>query len=416
MPWGRIFISHSTKTEEARDFLNAVKRALKKGFDVLVDEMELQAGDDWREKIYEWIEEAHGAILLLTPEALKSKFVQIEASVLSWRSYRQPNFVFIPILVGGLKRAHLKKGVYGKLAVDSVHVVDLGDPDAMAKKVVKVFRERLRDLSGPRTAFEVLVDLVAERLRTGGVSVRGLYEVGSAKLSWARSLPRASGDALYEKFARDLLAAEPLQALEAVELLVDRGQKGARELLDLVAPFWVRAEDAKPIAELAMLEGSKRAIALHGERWAQDSYISRSCLRSLTQKHDVCELTRPTKRDTFTEYSRQIIARFLSEEDRYAEKGDRERAKEYIEDRAKRKPLFVVFPPELVPDTNILKQLQREFKNLTFFVVSGPADQAKLRPLRDKLDFLKPPDPELERRTRLRYMEIKARLDGATPA
>ena len=82
MLWGKIFISHSTKTAEARVFLDVLKQALTSHFKVLLDEEELEAGDDWREKIYEWIDDAHGAILLLTPEALKSKSVQIEASVL----------------------------------------------------------------------------------------------------------------------------------------------------------------------------------------------------------------------------------------------------------------------------------------------------------------------------------------------
>ena|ERR1044072_1274569 len=100
MPWIKIFISHSTKTQEAEAFLQAVTKALEADFDVRLDKIGLQGGDDWRAKLYQWMDEVHGAVLLLTPEALTSEFVQLEASVLSWRRFRQPKFVLLPVLAG----------------------------------------------------------------------------------------------------------------------------------------------------------------------------------------------------------------------------------------------------------------------------------------------------------------------------
>ena len=78
MPWIKIFISHSTKTEEAQEFLDAVKNVLDQDFDLRLDQISLEGGDDWRAQIYRWMYEAHGAVLLLTKEALQSKFVQME--------------------------------------------------------------------------------------------------------------------------------------------------------------------------------------------------------------------------------------------------------------------------------------------------------------------------------------------------
>jgi hypothetical protein len=150
MPWIKIFISHSTKTEEAEVFLNAVRDALSADFDVRLDRTGLQGGDDWRGKLYRWMDEAHGAVLLLTSEALKSNFVQLEASVLVWRRFRQPSFVLVPVLVGEVDVADISKGIFGEMELSRIQAVNLDDPGSTALELLRCLRE-LKESDTPRT-------------------------------------------------------------------------------------------------------------------------------------------------------------------------------------------------------------------------------------------------------------------------
>ena len=130
MPWIKIFISHSTKTEEAQEFLDAVKNVLDQDFDLRLDQISLEGGDDWRAQIYRWMYEAHGAVLLLTKEALQSKFVQMETTILTSRSFLQPEFALVPVLVGGVSVADTQTGLFGEMALSRFQFVNLKDPSA----------------------------------------------------------------------------------------------------------------------------------------------------------------------------------------------------------------------------------------------------------------------------------------------
>jgi TIR domain-containing protein len=405
MRWIRIFISHSTKTEQGEKFLTAVEKELNKKFLVDLDRKGLQVGDDWRQKIYEWMDEAHGAVLLLTPEALKSRFVQIETSILSWRSFRQPEFAFVPVLMGAVKPEDMKKGIFGELALSMVQAISLDDPAALAKKVSRALQNRLKEIGRPRTAFEVLKDLIVKQLIGGGNTKQDLREVGISKLNWGKNRFSASTD-YYEKFAQDLLKAETLSAFAAIEQLSELGMKNAMDLLDLVAPGWVGQEEAKPVAYLAMKEDSKRAIGLNGKgRWAMTAYISRACFKSLKHNLPVCELTAPKTGDVLGDYKQQIIDCFTIK-GAYAEESDRLEVKNQIEERSRKKPVFVVFPPNLLPDALLLEGLRKEFRTVTFFILTGDEPLAKLHAIREKVDLLTPLDRAREASTRVQYSEL----------
>lgn len=405
MPCIKIFISHSTKTELGQKFLDAVKGELKKNFELHLDQTGLQVGDDWRAKIYEWMDEAHGAVLLLTPEALKSKFVQIETSVLSWRSFRQPDFVFVPVLIGDVKPKDLKKGIFGELALTAVQSVSLDDPAAVAKKVAKALRDRLKDIDRPRTAFEILEYVVVKRLMEGNNTKADLREVGVSKLGWDKQRLDAKTD-YFEKFAQDILEAETLTAFAAVEQLRDRGMKNASELLNLVAPGWVVQEEAKPVVYLAMKDGSKRAVGLNGTgRWAVTAYISRACFKPLAHGQRVCMLTSPKTPDVLSEFKQQIIKQFTPTGP-FAEETDVNAVIRLIENISQKQPVFVVFPPDSLPDAKLLEGLRGVFRTVTFFILTGDQPPAKLRSIREKIELLKPLDRKRESNTRDEYRRL----------
>ena len=292
MPWIKIFISHSTKSEEAEEFLNAVEQALAGDFVVRLDKTGLQGGDDWRAKLYEWMDEVHGAVLLLTADALNSKFVQLEASVLSWRSFRQPKFVLLPVLVGvGVE--DLSKGLFGEMELNRIQAVSLDDPGALAQEVVRLLGV-LKERDTPRTAKEVLEQRVVKLLKEGKNTEDDLRDAGRHALGWTNE-GFAAGTDYYERFACDLLRAGMREACSAIRKLADAGMRDALELLALVTPSWVEEESARPIAQIALGELSRRTVSLNTtDPWTLDAYISRSCYTSLNHGLPVCHLVPPS--------------------------------------------------------------------------------------------------------------------------
>jgi len=398
MPWIKIFISHSTKTEKAQAFLDAVTKALETDFEVRLDQTGLQGGDDWRAKLYQWMDEVHGAVLLLTPEALNSKFVQLEASVLSWRRFRQPKFVLLPVLAG-VSVGDLSEGLFGEMELSRIQVLNLDDPTALAQEVAKLLKT-LKDRDMPRTAKEVLEDRVVKLLKKENTE-EDLRDAGLQHLGWVNQ-DFVAGIDYYEKFALDLLNADIGKACTAIKQLADQGMHDAMELLRLVVPAWVAEEEAKPIAHIALSEPTRRAVSLNAaDRWSLHTYISRSCYKSLNHNLKVCELVQPGYQNSLLHFKQQILDCFKPSE--YASGAKPEDIKRRIEKRNLAEPVFVVFPPGFIPDPKILDDLRDEFSTVTFFVLAGDAPPEQLNPILDRVSLLKPLDPALRQNAEDEY-------------
>src|SRR2546423_4069647 len=312
MSWIKIFISHSTKTEEAQEFLDAVKNALDQKFDVKLDQAGLRGGDNWRAKLYQWMEEAHGAVLLLTKEALESRFVQMETMYFTWRKFRQPGFVLLPVTIGEVSAADLARGVFGEMALNTFQAISLKEP-SLAGDVARCLSS-LNGPSQPRTPREVLQARIVKLLHKEA-SEDDLREIGVAHLGWTPEQFTAETND-YERFAEDLLrsdAADAAKAFAAVTMLAGVGLHQASELLEVIAPNWVASECAHPVAELAFDEMAKRALSLNtAEPFTVHSYISRSCYKPLTHGLPFCELQAPTREDSLADLRDQILAEFKS--------------------------------------------------------------------------------------------------------
>lgn len=107
----RVFISHSAADSgtgnavniRAHDVRVAIRDALKAAGDyhVLLDEIALMPGDMWRARINLWLRLCDAAVLIISPDALRSHFVAYESNILGYRKAQYPNqFRIIPVLVG----------------------------------------------------------------------------------------------------------------------------------------------------------------------------------------------------------------------------------------------------------------------------------------------------------------------------
>ncbi|MEO0380542.1 MAG: toll/interleukin-1 receptor domain-containing protein [Pseudomonadota bacterium] len=100
----RVFISHSSKTDAAKDRLRAVAAELEtRGFKSEVDAQFLQTNDDWYAAVNREMARSHGAIMLVDSAAEVSEYVRHEASVLGnrWHTEKDAHrpFVFMAALV-----------------------------------------------------------------------------------------------------------------------------------------------------------------------------------------------------------------------------------------------------------------------------------------------------------------------------
>lgn len=417
MPLIKIFISHSTKTEEAEKFLDEVERALAADFEVRLDRAGLRGGDDWRAKLYEWMDEVHGAVLLLTAEALTSKFVQVEASVLSWRRFRQPEFVLLPVLVGGVGVEDLAGGLFGEMELNRIQAISLEDPCALAAEVARLLQSLKGRRKKPRTAKEVLEQRVVRLLKKQFTGEDDLWDVGEKALGWgARDFPQ--GTDFYEEFARDLLSGDVGAACDAVRELADAGVEDAIRLLEIVAPSWVDEEDARPIAKLALSDLPRLAVGINADdiRWTLNSYIGRSCFTSINHGLDVCPLVPPGYEDSLTHFRQQILEYFKPTMS-LVRPGDARQVEEIMGLIRKRdeipQPAFVVFPPGFVPDAPLLNSLREEFRTVTFVVLAGDAPPQKLSAIADKVFLLKPVDPKRRQDSHQEYETALAKLKKA---
>ena len=205
-------------------------------------------------------------------------------------------------------------------------------------------------------------------------------------------------------------------ACAAIKKLVVQGLEKvkAQELLEIIFPFWVEEESAKPVTQLALAETATRGLSLDTEEpYTVHSYIGRSSYRSLT--HDFCyyELHPPQLQDSFQDFKDQILKAVIAESGITGKNID-QRAKDIIKERSSEdispEPVFVFFPPNMVPDVPLLDKLREEFETVTFFVLAGDESEEKLKQLSGKIHILQPLDRQKETKALNHYYMLKGSL------
>lgn len=413
MPWHTVFISHSTKSENSKIYLEAVSEALgAKGIKFHLDQIDLQGGDIWRQKIYRWMAEAHGAVLLLSRDALKSEFVPIEASILAWRAFLQKDFVFVPVLVGDVTPEDLDGGIFDQLLLNEYHLVRAESPEQVAQKVIESL-QRLIKASRPRTLLQYLEAAVVKYMEEGRVTETDLLELGVKFLGWDGP-PQPDGVALCERFARDLLSADISTAYDVLlELKQYRHMNNAAHVLDIVVPFWVGEDAARPIAQYAMdCRLDKRVFSLNGsDPWTARTYISRSCYQSYENDIPICEIEPPVRSETLADVKEQVFT-YMRKRKRSGGR-DPESLKRFISlHRNRHVPVFLLFT-RWIPDAGLLGQLSTEFETVVFFVLTGDSPPALLAALRERVHHLLALDREREEAALNDFSVVESLLRGS---
>ncbi|MCP5067895.1 MAG: TIR domain-containing protein [bacterium] len=166
----QVFVSHSSGTREAELYLQAVLDTLNSidGIKALVDRRDIEFGDEWKVGIARMIEAAHGAILLLSPDALDSKWVQYEAHGIDHKRTLNRRFLVLPVLLLGARARRLKERPWGNF---EFHRIQGTKPTTPAELSIKI-REKVQDWALDRNSI----------LHQGSVFLEQLPTMGSREL------------------------------------------------------------------------------------------------------------------------------------------------------------------------------------------------------------------------------------------
>lgn len=400
----RIFISHSTDESDqaGRARVHKLRETLvAAGFDAVVDLVDINAGDRWMTKLFEWILSAHGAVVLLSKLALKSDFVKVEAAIFSFLACRRQDFRLIPVLVDEVTWATVDSGFWKYLQLDALQAAK-GDDATVAARVVEGLAQ-LRQCRA-KSRRENLVERIAGLLERQGIDpthIAQLYaEEPNLRQTTARYGPFEMGDTepLVE-LAHDLLASPIDVAYQALGRLA-QWRLQPRELVEFLAPGWLTEIECRPVAERALsARFEDRGMRLVAEKpWTAKCMIGRAFCHGMEEKlgTKVVTIGAPQECRTLDELERKLSAALLDpddeplladvlnglEEDRWA--------------------VFVVFSG-WEPDESLVRALRHKYRTLNLFVLEGSTASPGAGRRTPGLEPLHPVLPDRERQAYLTY-------------
>jgi len=138
----KLFISHSSKTDETHNLLHALGEKLRgslSSYDVSFDQdRSITGGTGWSNQIDRWMAECHVAIILISKAVFDSNWVKKEAAILCWRKKIQPEFLVIPVLLGDIVLEDLEQGFFNVIGLTTHQCLRYnGDVDPLTHEIEK---------------------------------------------------------------------------------------------------------------------------------------------------------------------------------------------------------------------------------------------------------------------------------------
>ncbi|OAR23277.1 hypothetical protein A8W25_27685 [Streptomyces sp. ERV7] len=312
----RIFLSHSSQCTpesgcDCRAYLQALHAHLEDlGCQPVVDSGILNGGDPWYGKVLTELKNCHGMIILLSPHALDSYYVMVEAIVAdAERAATDDAFVVLPVTLPGVRRRQLPDSGLGKLNLGRLDMVDWrkqygpGRPPAKIARTLRPLIERQGSLPYP----EVTDFLVGRISDLSDSALEDTAEIlGVATFAYARGHSRYA-------VAQGLLVERPVENVgdscvmrKAVKHLLPkvRSRDHRQEIVDLVVPF---ARVPKKAADQLRLvgEGAGDRVALLGStrKETADMYVRRA-----SENPDSWLVGKPAPRHDAVDFVEGVIA------------------------------------------------------------------------------------------------------------
>jgi hypothetical protein len=381
----KIFISHSSPTQESKLFLQSICSDLSKNIknvEILVDATEIRAGDDWFARINEMLAECNAGIILFSRDAIRSAWVLKESTILCWRRTREEQFIVVPVLIS-VEPTDLASGQYGALLLSRLQYVKSNDSSEIAQKIAAA----LPASDNGRTPFNHLCDLISNLL--SGVSQQlkdDAYKQSEKVVKWAclpgtQGLPDLLVKLMLRRGGRGML--DVVAVLGLLSQILDSTKTS--KLIGLLQPLWVEPQAA---ATIPVALNQSYHIAMNGKNltnFTAESYLRRAYPwgeRWVLYKID----------GGYGEQFVPYVIRQLQNQVRERNPGiDLNEDIDAFINQERPWPTFVLLPP--TPDAEALSELRAKYPSLTFIVPAN--DQTELP------DFVRFLEPRLDPRNEL---------------
>lgn len=368
----KLFISHSSKTDENVEVLDQVCKALQVDFEVLVDKR-IKPSEEWFPCLYEYMNECHAAVILLSNEALESDWVRAEAAILCNRRRIQDKFKLILIPLDGLAIEQIDKQPFFK-AISITDFQAIRDCQNTIEIITKL-SEALLDLKSgkpPNTPLEKMtsqIQIILSQIQK--------KDPDAFLMAFQEGLNRIdpkfgfSTDNLADALVRVLLR-DPLKIFENIRLLfvelsllIEKGE--ANKILDIVKGHWVHPEAAVLLSKARV---NLQPVAINGMQvhdFSGDCYA-----RQAWPAPNPYTLVTANKDDrSFANIEQTLLSQVPP-------KTMAERLKKQCLDKFT-DPLVLVFPyPDrdlnsdlAFPDKDLLDQIKDKLKNVTVILSTG---------------------------------------------
>ena len=371
----KLFISHSTKTDENKEILKQICEALDLkndgyGFKVLVDK-EIKPDTEWFPCLYEYMMECHAAVILLSNAALESEWVKAEAAVLCARRRSHKGFKLILVPLDDVSAQQLDNHPFFKAIrlADFQTIQDRGDVEKIITGIGDSLKE-LKELQSVQTPFDEMTIRIREILTPiKNATPEALERAINLINPEFRLISDDLADSLARVFLRDSQKVfENIKTL-FIELshLINKDQ--ANKILDIVKGYWVHPKAA---ALLSRARIEQQAVAINssyvseftGDCYARQAWPAPSHYKLVSASSDD---------RTFEQIEQTLlIAVGRSLPDHVKQR----RLYSYND------PLLLVFPfPEsnnlssqatLFPDEFLLDEIKTKLKNVTVILSAGP--------------------------------------------
>jgi len=133
----KVFISHASRD---KDLVRSIANVLKEsGMDVWDDTLEIYPGENWAEKIAQALEESQAMVVLLTPDAQISKWMEWEIEyALGKMAY---NKRLIPVLIGDPQEFQKQNIPWIFRHLNMIYLPERGKNRESIKQIAKAIKE-----------------------------------------------------------------------------------------------------------------------------------------------------------------------------------------------------------------------------------------------------------------------------------
>jgi hypothetical protein len=373
----RIFISHSAADRQEGDAVNVrahdVRTAIRQKvendprFHVLIDEIELKAGDSWRARINLWLGLCDAAVLVLSPAALKSHYVAFEANILGYRWALDHSFRILPVLVG-VTMDDIKNSPLNPAQVSEWQSETSGTPDEVADKV-------LQALSGVVVSQSRPIDRLATVLKSY-LPNADFYLDDAAQALTMKQIPWTIDDKNFRLALRLLGSGMADECATAIRILTDAPgfQKDVSldRIKELITSAWVDMK-ATEIPANACDEAPRPMLLNATSRTIAETYMTAARYRKQPYlRYKLVEAAVIIDEQVDRNVHEQLVMDKVRTELETAlrKTGDQLAAELVKYHRAREAVVVVLHEHSLTP--TLLPKLRDAFKHVTFFVLGGP--------------------------------------------